>query len=550
MLALVQPPFEAWHFRDLAGELHDALAKLEARAAPAAARMHVDRVSDHIAQVSIYETSNGYPRHMKPFGEVFASWADFLAALQDESPGAIEAGIDVLSRVEPKAAMPIALAIFERRPWNMLWDAAARALARCDDERAFATLLANAAEYGVGGRIAASEYTGGLDVALALVAKEPPFVASLLSYVGKLRADAGWSALAERWRTRGDSASGHPLLRWGDSRSLDLLESTVHEDERWRRFFGVAAHLERDPEHVVDRLGGHEALVKRESMPLVRELLEQLGRRLLSARSGDSPLSPQPAYLDLALAWVKEKPTKSVAQWVIDAYPKAEVTAAKKRLGVAPAVKKRASRVVTTRDDAMTATMTKARQNLECIVARLKQRGYMFVAPRDVLLRPTTASKRALARLEKAVGPLPASLRAAYEIIVGCDLRGSHPEWARFASVELAGAKEPIWHTDPFVLIPAVSLVDEAEEHSGDEAAYALAFAPDDVGKAGYSGGGVTIDVPCDEADPIIEGLHDEMTFVGHLREVFRWGGFPGFARIDPRPRALLDELASLCTPI
>jgi hypothetical protein len=189
----------------------------------------------------------------------------------------------------------------------------------------------------------------------------------------------------------------------------------------------------------------------------------------------------------------------------------------------------------------MLEVMTRARGNLERIVACLKKEKYRFLRPRGVLAKPTARSKREVVKLEKLVGPLPASLRAAYEVIVACDLRGTHASFGCTACIELAGESEKngVWYTDPFVLVPpSVSLAD-AEDHADDEADYTLAWSGDAVAKAGYSGGQYSLDMS-----------DDGSAFVAELRRVFEWGGFPGFSAIEGPLPPLVRTLQTLCEPI
>lgn len=85
----------------------------------------------------------------------------------------------------------------------------------------------------------------------------------------------------------------------------------------------------------------------------------------------------------------------------------------------------------------------------------------------------------------------------------------------------------------------------EGEEPDGDASRarrYAFAVAPDAGHKAGYGGGDpYLIRFPNPAADAELEGTG--VTFVEHLRESFRWGGFPGLAnRPAPGELARLTE--------
>lgn len=62
-----------------------------------------------------------------------------------------------------------------------------------------------------------------------------------------------------------------------------------------------------------------------------------------------------------------------------------------------------------------------------------------------------------------------------------------------------------------------------------------------EVGQGAYE---YMIDLPCATADSLLHFYEEhQTTFVRYLRECFRWGGFPGWARIEARPD---DDLAYL----
>jgi DNA-dependent RNA polymerase auxiliary subunit epsilon len=69
---------------------------------------------------------------------------------------------------------------------------------------------------------------------------------------------------------------------------------------------------------------------------------------------------------------------------------------------------------------------------------------------------------------------------------------------------------------------------EDYEYEEGDPVPYALTVAPDDNHKANFSGASYDIYLPDGRADVKVLGTPDEMYFIQHLRNSFKWGGFPG----------------------
>jgi hypothetical protein len=235
---------------------------------------------------------------------------------------------------------------------------------------------------------------------------------------------------------------------------------------------------------------------------------------------------------------VKERKTKSVAQWVLDLFGKPAVTAAKKRLAKAGKLPKPAPPPKPKKADvaAVRASMRRARENLQRIVEELRVLGYAFNAKTP--LGPG-ASAKTLTAIEKALGgPLPVSLCAAFEILGECDLTGAFP--GHPASLE----------TDAFVLLGAKDALEQALDEGGREAQVSLVIAPDAVGKAGFSGGQEVMLVPDGALDAPVLGVDGEPLFMDRLRQVFRSGGFPGLAGAKGELRATVRRLAAVCVGI
>lgn len=526
----MRPGFEEYDVGDASEALASALADRRARAEAEAAVMHERRSADHVHRVSGYAGSATYPATMRAFAEVYPTWDMFVDALGEGEPGAVETALDLLSRVDPAAALPVALDLAERRPWNLLWDAIGRALARSDEPRAWEALFVHAERYGVAGRVAASAYRDGLARAReAVEADDTRLAAPACAYLGRLPGREAWDVLALRHRARRDLPSGLALLARGDEESLDLLEEGLALGGDALQL-GVRAAIARDPARAVERLGGTDTLAAPEREAVAGALLEHLGRELLAGR-----LAPSADHVALARRYLRHPRHKSVALWVV------------RGAGAAAPRSPPRAKSSGALDPALVAAMKRARGNVERVARRLRREGYLLAPPGRALARPAPSL---VARLDRALGPLPAALRALYEVFGGCDLRGTHPGWRGTAHVGLRAEADAslVWYTNPLVVLPLGAVLGEALEDAGAGAAVDLPIAPDATGKAGFSGGSITVGLPSDAADPVLDGA-DAGTLLEHLREAFRWGGFPGFATIEDRP-PLVAELAALCEPL
>ena len=111
---------------------------------------------------------------------------------------------------------------------------------------------------------------------------------------------------------------------------------------------------------------------------------------------------------------------------------------------------------------------------------------------------------------------------------------------------------------DGVLVLPYVEAFGYEEVADRDEAfiadledRYVLELAPDDCHKAGLSGGGpYYIAIPAPAADGHLYGDQHYGSFVDYLREVFRWGGFPGIARSAVHPTEQLAYLVENLAPL
>jgi hypothetical protein len=157
-----------------------------------------------------------------------------------------------------------------------------------------------------------------------------------------------------------------------------------------------------------------------------------------------------------------------------------------------------------------------------------------------------------ISEYESAYGVLPLSVRAWYEIVESVNFVGDHDGWRalvpesaedypghpgeRLYSMRMLGPLfvQPLrnkWNTP----IPEQDKTGRGWLRITDEDTYKFLEPTNDP---------IGIPLPNTSADATLyyHG-HPQQTFVTYLRECFRWGGFPGWARLERRPE---DDLAFL----
>jgi hypothetical protein len=307
-------------------------------------------------------------------------------------------------------------------------------------------------------------------------------------------------------------------------------------------------------------------------------------------------------------------------------------------------------------------TMTRVRHNVELLATRLRELGFRFTDPDQVVAPPDAELVARLDRIEaEAGGPLPLALRAFFEHVGSVCLMGAHPRLSSYAGSPSAGqladaasavmgapAQPPqlppnlppqmaglfggpqgkglagmlgimqqlagkmqevredmarastegavpermrensgvaeslqarleslgmriggpgmsspatatrdvlsdplvVWAPEDDDLTELRELGDpdapDARDDEGWTGRYRIEIAPDALHKANVSGGEpYAVAFPDPSADAPVLGLDAPYarTFVGYLRECFRWGGFPGLATEADPPRAELGRL-------
>jgi hypothetical protein len=183
---------------------------------------------------------------------------------------------------------------------------------------------------------------------------------------------------------------------------------------------------------------------------------------------------------------------------------------------------------------------TRARHNVEVIVARLTAQGFRFCSndeKRDPVTPFIGASEDAgslLTWLEERIGSVPMTVSSWLRLVGDVWLVGLHPQWqaadqADPLVVELEGLRWPEASTRDYFDGELVAWVETSAEDA-DAGGFVLPVAPDRLHKANVSGGapyGFRLPDGC--ADALFVG-EVAMPFVAYLNWVFKHGGFPGVA--------------------
>ncbi len=149
------------------------------------------------------------------------------------------------------------------------------------------------------------------------------------------------------------------------------------------------------------------------------------------------------------------------------------------------------------------------------------------------------------------------SLRAFYEVVGSVNFAGAPPaHWRRNRTDARFEESDPLYLYD---IGAAFSEFDEwkrATEYYSKlsepgPGPYRIPIAPDALHKFNISGGmWYNIILPNPEADAELNAEPHKTTFVNYLRICCRWGGFPGWSRMETRPDADLAYLIEGLLPI
>ncbi len=202
-------------------------------------------------------------------------------------------------------------------------------------------------------------------------------------------------------------------------------------------------------------------------------------------------------------------------------------------------------------DEAMTlarAMMRRVARQIERLTGWLHAGGYEF-AHRDRIWIPpqdeAIVAQQITAAAEMGVY-LPISFQAWLFEVGSVNLMGTHPDWPfcgyHFDDDRLENDK-PRQCTDPLVVeydpdYPYYLKVewDERVKKYGaiDAGPLTYDFSPDHAHKANAEGGApYSFEIAKPSIDALVYDCRHVGSFVGHLRNAFAWGGFPGLEYID-----------------
>jgi hypothetical protein len=204
--------------------------------------------------------------------------------------------------------------------------------------------------------------------------------------------------------------------------------------------------------------------------------------------------------------------------------------------------------------DLVYALMRRVRHNVELILERLESSGYLFVEAENYVSPSANVSAVIDAFEEKTPLCVPLVLRAWTETVGSVSLMGTHPGWPMITYHGLGGPGRAAI-ADPLVVSwhPEYATSSWKEWKSMPQGfrkeSFMLDFAPDRGHKAHYSSSG-SYNLPAPSV-PAIDALviNDDdakyqRTFLDHLRDSFKHGGFPGWRDYDNAPIESLNELA------
>jgi len=169
-------------------------------------------------------------------------------------------------------------------------------------------------------------------------------------------------------------------------------------------------------------------------------------------------------------------------------------------------------------------------RRLRALVTCLRELGYEFEKPKDILPGPAKGVDQQIKELQRLVGAIPVALAEFYRIVGAIDLTGSHAAWTCCD------------YPDPLVVEPIDSALEEAREYAelqdpkaeywaSESGIFRAPVAPDSLHKANVSGGmWYGIEMPNALADPVVLEEPHTLPFTQYLELALSWGGFPGLA--------------------
>lgn len=180
--------------------------------------------------------------------------------------------------------------------------------------------------------------------------------------------------------------------------------------------------------------------------------------------------------------------------------------------------------------------MTRARENVETLIERLRAQGYEFGSDAGATVPwapPDEQTPGFVGELIVEFGPIPLTLQAWIEVVGDVSLLGTHPAFPSELVMDplVVEVEYKSWAR------PSLKHFRDAREvHEDEDGLFFLDVAPDDLHKAKISGGapyGIAVPDACADghfrfADGVV------LSFVGYLNLSFANGGFAGLRKRNP----------------
>jgi hypothetical protein len=467
------------------------------------------------ARVNRYRGGVDAASKVLQFQVAYPEIRELFRELGEGDRGAIEVALEIASRMDPESVVPVAERLLTRPLWKMLGSALARALGAASSKAAFDLLIEHTLEPYLAGGLRRVGYAGGVTRAWEVYTGygdldrdnlDPRVRVSavpVLLYLLRFDRERAFPEVVRLLHV--DFQLPHALFNEQTPQSDAALIAKIERTPPGTRLdlaarLGVRALLRQDAATALDRLGGLELLQSPAGRQRADALLDRLfrdedlvKRPHLGTRAGW--LHVDPRFAELAAHYRTDKQLGPIAASLIEVLPPE-----RRPPPPPPKPKPRAKRIPA----ALRREMEKLKSDLERTVACLLERDFRFEHPDHALLPPTPAAKRAITRLKREFGPLPQLLEAFWTIVGSVDLRGKESQ-----------PTTPL--DEPLVIAPPELLLDDALDNAVDGVPFALVFAPDAVGKAGYSGGTLSVWVPSEADDPKVEGSDVEETLSQHI---------------------------------
>lgn len=178
-------------------------------------------------------------------------------------------------------------------------------------------------------------------------------------------------------------------------------------------------------------------------------------------------------------------------------------------------------------------------------------------------LRTKPSAEALVAELEEVVGLIPLSVRAWYEVVGSVNFVGDHAGWRALLPesvtdfpVNAYDYLNPMHVLDPFWIWPLEKERLALYRRLANEGRVS-AFVFAEAGRGLYLDAhrslcSYAVRVPNAAMDaPFVHRCpYQGMSFVAYLRECFRWGGFPGWGKLEKRPEEDITFLTRDLLPI